>query len=493
MLLEFGNFSPNVKIGFVSASRNCFPLELSQKRAKSLIDSLKKNNIDVVLPKGDCSVIKTKQDAILAAEELKRLGCDGAILYLGNFSPEIEDAIFVKEFNNPIILIAAAEESKDSIACNRGDALCGLISAMLAIKNRNLDKLVYLPNNPLVDVKNATNEILRFSKILKGYKGIKNATIGLFGPRPRDFESCNYNIAALSSIGVEVEELALFDLEDEVERLRTNILSENISVDSKSFTKLGDLASDDDFIQRLSLYEQAIINFRNKLSLSGVATQCWSRQEIHLKHVPCVVNSRLTEKGFPVACENDAYSLVSELICQYISNESVTMLDINHTIPHDMLKDYPNIKQEDVFGLFHCGNVPASRMRNPKLRYQLIMSRLMEPGTTPDITRGTIEGQILPSEITILQIHGSGDSLRAYICEGSFIDINPNTFGSTGVAHVNGFMRFYRNCILGRFHHHAAVAFSHCGREIYALLKMLGIKEIYVPSESPYPNENIFV
>lgn len=132
-------------------------------------------------------------------------------------------------------------------------------------------------------------------------------------------------------------------------------------------------------------------------------------------------------------------------------------------------------------------------MKSPKVCYQLIMSRLMEPGKKPDLTRGTLEGSIKPSDITILQIHGSGDGLRAYICEGSFLDVDPKTFGSTGVAYVPGFMRFYRNCILGRFHHHVAVAFSHCGGVLFEALRQLGVKEIYTPELKPlYEGENPF-
>ena len=117
----------------------------------------------------------------------------------------------------------------------------------------------------------------------------------------------------------------------------------------------------------------------------------------------------------------------------------------------------------------------------------------MEPGKAPDLTRGTLEGAIKPGDITIFQIHGSGDNLRAYICEGSFLDMDPKTFGSTGVAYIPGFMRFYRNSILGKFHHHVAVAFSHCGGVLFEALKQLGVKEIYTPiTNNTYAGENPF-
>ena len=52
---------------------------------------------------------------------------------------------------------------------------------------------------------------------------------------------------------------------------------------------------------------------------------------------------------------------------------------------------------------------------NFSMKYQVIMNRLMEPEGEPDITRGTIEGRISASPITVLQLYGKGDDLQAYI------------------------------------------------------------------------------
>jgi hypothetical protein len=91
-------------------------------------------------------------------------------------------------------------------------------------------------------------------------------------------------------------------------------------------------------------------------------------------------------------------------------------------------------------------------------------------------------------------VHGVGDQLRAYIAEGHFLDLDPQTFGCTGTAYIPGFRRFYRHVMLGRFHHHAAIAFNHCGAALYDALKLLGVAEIYTPLPAgiPYPNENVF-
>ncbi|MCD8482723.1 MAG: hypothetical protein LR015_08700 [Verrucomicrobia bacterium] len=327
---------------------------------------------------------------------------------------------------------------------------------------------------------------------MKVVKGIQNATIGLFGPRPRDFETCNYNVASLLSIGVEVEELGLFDLQNEIKAISAAGGDAGLSAEMQR--SVPGVPNDKDFVGRLSNYEKALLAFRERLKLSGAATQCWSEQELSLKHVPCFINGRLADRGFPVACENDAYSLVAELMGQYASDKTVTILDINHSIPqdlHEKLSEYPI---QDMVGMFHCGNTASRLLKDPAMKHQVIMKRLMEPDSEPDITRGTIEGQIAASPITVVQIHGYGDGLQAYICEGHFLDLDPKTFGCTGTAYLPGFARFYRHVLLGQFHHHAAVAFAHCGAVLHDALRLLGVEVIHapLPAGQRYPDENPF-
>ena len=55
--------------------------------------------------------------------------------------------------------------------------------------------------------------------------------------------------------------------------------------------------------------------------------------------VPCYVNSRLTGRGIPVSCEVDIYGVLSEFIGTCVSEDAVTLLDINNSVPKDMYKE----------------------------------------------------------------------------------------------------------------------------------------------------------
>jgi hypothetical protein len=79
MYLPLGQFSPDVRLGFVSASRNCFPRELAVERSEKLIAASQSSGIELTSPKGECSVIETRAHAAEAAEQLLAAGCDAVL------------------------------------------------------------------------------------------------------------------------------------------------------------------------------------------------------------------------------------------------------------------------------------------------------------------------------------------------------------------------------------------------------------------------------
>ncbi|MCR4410783.1 MAG: fucose isomerase, partial [Candidatus Saccharicenans sp.] len=111
-------------------------------------------------------------------------------------------------------------------------------------------------------------------------------------------------------------------------------------------------------------------------------------------------------------------------------------------------------------------------------------------------TRGTLEGRIKPGQVTIFRLQGTADSrLRSYLAQGEVLDIEPQSFGSIGVFGIREMGRFYRHVLIEkRFPHHTAVGFKAAGKTLFALLRMLGLEEIYYnqPVTLPYPTENPF-
>ena len=122
---------PEVRLGVVGVSRDCFPIELTKRRLAALMKPLVARRLKA----HRCSVvIEREADALAALAELDQKGCNAAVIYLGNFGPEGPTTLFAQRFMGsaagarPVMVCAAAEENKAVLAGERGDALCGLLN-----------------------------------------------------------------------------------------------------------------------------------------------------------------------------------------------------------------------------------------------------------------------------------------------------------------------------------------------------------------------------
>ncbi|MGN1303985.1 MAG: L-fucose/L-arabinose isomerase family protein, partial [Oscillospiraceae bacterium] len=228
--------------------------------------------------------------------------------------------------------------------------------------------------------------------------------------------------------------------------------------------------------------------------------KCWPAFQTQFGFVPCYVNSRLTAKGIPCACEVDIYGAVSEFIGQCVSDDVVTLLDINNTVPADLynseIKGRFDYSLTDTFMGFHCGNTAAEKLSKKEMKYQLIMHRGLEPDKEPDITRGTLEGDIAPSEITFFRLQSNADAeLKAYVAQGEVLPVATRSFGGIGVFAIKEMGRFYRHVLIeGRFPHHGAVTFAHNGKALFNVFRYLGVQSIGFnqPKGMLYKTENPF-
>ena len=207
------------------------------------------------------------------------------------------------------------------------------------------------------------------------------------------------------------------------------------------------------------------------------ADKCWPAFPETFGFEPCYVNSRLASRGIPVACEVDIYGALSEYIGSCVSQDAVTLLDINNSVPKyiydEDIKGKFHYDIKDTFMGFHCGNTPSCKMCSDcAVKYQLIQHRLLEPaGSEPDFTRGTLEGDIIPGDITFYRLQGNKDSkLVSYIAQGEVLPVDTCSFGGIGVFGIPEMNRFYRHVLIeGGYPHHGAVAFGKAGKALQRL------------------------
>jgi L-fucose isomerase-like protein len=490
--------TPEVKLAIVGVSRDCFPIQLTQKRLAVLVDACKKIGMDVFACR---TIIENEKDTLAALAQAEDAGANAAVVYLGNFGPEGPLSIFAQRFNGPVMTVAAAEESQNDLINGRGDAFCGLLNASYNFALRNVR--VHIPENPVGLADQLAGEIAHFRNVAKLLIGLANLKIFAFGPRPQDFYACNAPIQGLYKLGVEVMENSELDMLQLVDKIKENDPDVK-RLAQEMEAELGQGNTYPDLLPKLARFELALRRFVDEnlgsRQYAAFANKCWPAFESAFGFVPCYVNSRLAADGIPAACEVDIYGALSEYICTLATNLPATLLDINNTVPDDMIDSKSDLKgacKQDLFMGFHCGNTPSCCMKQCTMKYQLIMNRLIEdPQCPPNITRGTLEGQLKPGPITLFRLQGRAEGgLESYIAQGNCLDIDPRSFGGIGIIGVPNFARFYRHVLIEKhFPHHAAVGFSQCGKTLFDALKLLGIENIHTPLPAGvlYKTENPF-
>ena len=489
---------PVVKLGLIAVSRDCFPIALSEKRRAAIAEQCGAKKTEIVEIK---TTVENELDMLKAVQEAKDAECNALCVFLGNFGPETPETLIAKNFDGPCMFVAAAEGDGDMIN-GRGDAYCGMLNCSYNLGMRHLKG--YIPSYPVGTAGEIADMIADFIPIARAVIGVTNLKIITFGPRPQDFFACNAPIKGLYEIGVEVEENSELDLLVSYKEHANDPRIPAVCEDMKK--EMGEGRYYEDLNVRMAQFELTLLDWAEKHKGSrkyvAFADKCWPAFPNEFGFEPCYVNSRLVSRGIPVSCEVDIYGALSEYIGMCVSGDTVTLLDINNSVPKyiydDGIKGKFDYSLTDTFMGFHCGNTPSCKMcADRAVKYQLIQHRLLEPaGSDPDITRGTLEGDIAPSDITFYRLQCDSEGvLRSYIAEGEVLPVATQSFGGIGIFAIPEMGRFYRHVLIAkRYPHHGAVAFGHYGKRLFEVFKYLGIADIAYnqPKNLPYAGENPF-
>ena len=371
-----------------------------------------------------------------------------------------------------------------------------MLNASYNLKLRGVK--AYIPEYPVGDAEECADMIHEFVPIAKAIEGLNNLKIISFGPRPLNFLACNAPIQQLYNIGVEIEENSELDL---FEAFNKHAGDERIPAIVKEMEEeLGAGNKKPEILSKLAQYELTLKDWveehRGYRKYVAIAGKCWPAFQTQFGFVPCYVNSRLAAQGIPVSCEVDIYGALSEFIGTVVSNDTVTLLDINNSVPKDMyesdIKDKFNYTQKDTFMGFHCGNTASGKLSFCEMKYQMIMARTLPE----EVTQGTLEGDIVPGDITFYRLQSTADNkIRAYIAQGEVLPVATRSFGSIGIFAIPEMGRFYRHVLIEKnYPHHGAVAFGHFGKQLFEVFKYIGVPVEEIGYNQPagvrYPTEN---
>ena len=95
---------PNVKLGIIAVSRDCFPVELSNKRRKNITAACRGGLYE-------CPVtVENEADMLKAVKDVTNAGCNALAVFLGNFGPETPETLIAK-------LEELAGKAQDLVIC----------------------------------------------------------------------------------------------------------------------------------------------------------------------------------------------------------------------------------------------------------------------------------------------------------------------------------------------------------------------------------------
>ena len=490
------NNVPKIKVGIVAVSRDCFPASLAKMRREALVKAYNAKYDGSEIYECPITIIESEIDMVNALDDIKKAGCNALCVFLGNFGPEIAETLLAKHFCGPKMVCAAAEESQNDLADGRGDAYCGMLNCSYNLQLRNIK--AYIPEYPVGDAEDCADMINEFIPVAKAVYALQHLKIISFGPRPLNFLACNAPIKQLYNLGVEIEENSELDLYESFTKHEGDPRIKEVAADMAA--ELGEGNKKPEVLEKLAQYEltlkdwaEAHKGYREFVTLT---TKCWPAFQTMFGFVPCYVNSRLTGQGIPVSCEVDIYGTLSEFIGQVVSDDIVTLLDINNSVPKDMYEESIKGKFDytfkDTFMGFHCGNTCSKKMKFFEMRNQKIMARALPE----EVTNGTLEGDIAPGDITFYRLQSTADSkLRAYIAEGEVLPVATRSFGAIGVFAIKEMGRFYRHVLIEKgFPHHGAVAFGKYGKKLFEVFKYIGVPVEEIGYNQPagvrYPTEN---
>lgn len=498
---------PEIKLGIIAVSRDCFIRTLSERRRAAIVEESSKIGLSLTEIK---VTVENENDALKAVQQANESGCNALVVFLGNFGPETPETLIAQKFSGPCMYIAAAEETGNDLIDGRGDAYCGMLNCSYNLGLRKLK--AFIPEYPVGDAHDCAQMISDFVPVARTLLGLSSLKIISFGPRPQDFFACNAPIKGLYDLGVEIEENSELDLLVAYRRHKDDKRIVEVAKDMAA--ELGQGNTYPDLLNRMAQFELTLLDWaeehRGSRKYVCFADKCWPAFPEEFGFEPCYVNSRLASRGIPVSCEVDIFGVLSEYIGACVTKDAVTLLDINNSVPKDLFNSdikprFPEYTLTDTFMGFHCGNTPLCKLTKNtecnlklgKINYQIIQHRLLEPqGSEPDFTRGTLEGDIGAGPITFFRLQSTPDTrLHAYVAEGEVLPVGTRSFGGIGIFAIPQMGRFYRHVLIEkRYPHHGAVAFSHVGKALFDIFTILGVEDIAFnqPAGMLYKTENPF-
>jgi len=449
-------------LGIVMGNRGFFPSELCEEGRAGIIKVIEEEGFGwVALPTDATSYgsVETWEDAKKCAALFKehRDEIDGILVTLPNFGDErgIADTIRLAGLNVPVLVQAYPDSIDKMSIAHRRDSFCGKMSACNNMMQYGIDYSLTTLHTVDPDSDSFRQDLQWFGAVCRVVNGLRGARFGMMGARPANFITVRHSERILERAGISVETLDLSEVFGRAARIADNNPKVGKRVQAiKDYVTTGKV--NDDMLVKMAKLAMVTDDWIAEHELDGTAFQCWTAMEEFYGVVPCTVMSMLGNKLIPSACETDITGLIGMYAMVLASGRPSALLDWNNNYGDDPNKGV----------VFHCSNLPQDFFGGQaEMDYQAIIA-----GTVgKDNTYGTLNGPILPTDITYCRVSTDdyNGRIRAYMGEAQITNDPVQTFGGYGVIEMPKFQKLLRYICEQGFEHHVAINPTKVASAIY--------------------------
>ena len=174
--------------------------------------------------------------------------------------------------------------------------------------------------------KELTKQIIDFDRAAKCIKRLKNTRIGMIGYASMGmYTGLGDHIKIKKLLGTEVVQLDQYTLVCKAQAMSKERIEAYKPTMQKEWNISADVTEAD--IEKTIAFYLALRDLVEEHKLDGVTVKCQYELSIEYGFTPCVALSILGAE-MPVSCEGDVYMLLTQMVMNYISNDTTTYGDV---------------------------------------------------------------------------------------------------------------------------------------------------------------------
>lgn len=332
----------------------------------------------------------------------------------------------------PTLLWGPRDEAPCGYGFRQTDTQCGLFSSSMTLMRMGVE-FTYIEN---CDLNNSVLEqgLDDFIRAACAVKAVRNARLGLLGPRMREFYSIIPDESdLLNRFGVDVIPIDGTEFVTQIDRIKREETNKLQALQAETEAALDCSCMTADERINNAAFELALMALGEQFKLDIMAGDCFVITPQLYNALPCFAFGNLIEKGFPVICEGDVYGAISVLLLTGAARGEKCSFTADMTIRH------PGNDNAEL--LWHCGPFPKS-----------LAKKSCKPAMDEQCM-GRYE--IVGGDVTVARFGGLNGRYSLFAGEGQGVD-GPVTGGNYIWLEVSDWPKWEKKLIYGPFAHHIA-------------------------------------